>query len=151
MRMDSSPPAVYLPSQIEQSTKFQQPLQQQITQLLHPMHTRSKSGIHKPRHLFNLNHNIAVDIPTCASPTSLDPNWRDAMSDEYNALLNSHTWDLVPHHPFMNLVGCKWVFSLKVKSDGSIGHYKDRLVAQGRAHACRSLVFINANNFDKTP
>lgn len=86
--------------------------------------------IHKPRHLFNLNHNILVIVPTCASKASLDPNWHQAMSDEYNALLDSHTWDLVPHHPSMNLVDCKWVFQLKEKSDGSIERYKARLVAQ---------------------
>ncbi len=28
-------------------------------------------------------------------------------------------------------VGCKWVFKLKLKVDGSIDHYKMRLVAKG--------------------
>lgn len=81
--------------------------------------------------LFNFNHNISVTVPTRASQASLDPNWRQVMSDEYNALLDNQTWDLVPHHPLINFVGCKWVFQLKEKSDGSIERYKARLVAQG--------------------
>ena len=31
----------------------------------------------------------------------------------------------------MNLVGCKWVFKLKLNSDGSISRYKAKLVAKG--------------------
>ena len=52
------------------------------------------------------------------------------MDTEMNALLMNKTWSLVPYHPAMNLVGCKWVFKLKYKSDGSIDRYKARLVGK---------------------
>jgi len=38
---------------------------------------------------------------------------------------------LVPAPPNVNLVGRKWVFKLKLNSDGSISRYKARLVAKG--------------------
>ncbi|CAN6551081.1 unnamed protein product [Malus baccata var. baccata] len=53
------------------------------------------------------------------------------MKDEFQALQSTGTWDLVHFHPSLNLVGCKWVFRLKHKPDGSIEQYKARLVAKG--------------------
>ena len=38
---------------------------------------------------------------------------------------------MVPAPPNDNLVGCKWVYKLKLNSDGSISRYKARLVAKG--------------------
>ena len=29
------------------------------------------------------------------------------------------------------MVGCKWIYKIKTRSDGSIEHYKTRLVAKG--------------------
>ena len=52
------------------------------------------------------------------------------MDTEYHALLNNNTWLLVPPPPHANIIRCKWVFKLKYKSDGSVDHYKARLVAK---------------------
>jgi hypothetical protein len=53
------------------------------------------------------------------------------MQVEFNALLQNQTWSLVSPQPSQNLVGCKWVFKLKRKADGSIEQPKARLVAKG--------------------
>jgi hypothetical protein len=53
------------------------------------------------------------------------------MSAELTALMRHHTWDLVPPPLHCNPVGCKWVFRVKRKSDGSIDRFKARLVAKG--------------------
>ncbi|KAL5727366.1 hypothetical protein ACHQM5_000574 [Ranunculus cassubicifolius] len=53
------------------------------------------------------------------------------MDDEVNALIRNNTWTLVPFRPSMNVIGCKWVFRVKRKSDGSLDRYKARLVAKG--------------------
>ena len=57
--------------------------------------------------------------------------WKDAMKEEYSALMKHHTWDLVDLPEGRNLVGCKWVYKAKQNADGDIDRYKSRLVAQG--------------------
>ena len=47
------------------------------------------------------------------------------------ALIKNKTWKLVPLSEGKKTVGCKWVFSIKHKADGSIERYKARLVAKG--------------------
>ncbi|GAA0175462.1 transmembrane signal receptor [Lithospermum erythrorhizon] len=49
------------------------------------------------------------------------------MAEEYNALTQQHTWELVPHDPSHNLIGSKRIFRVKLKSDGSLDRYKARL------------------------
>nr|CAN60617.1 hypothetical protein VITISV_003256 [Vitis vinifera] len=53
------------------------------------------------------------------------------MSSELTALMKHGTWDLVPIPLSCNLVGCKWVFRVKRKPNGSVDRFKARLVATG--------------------
>ncbi|CAH9077043.1 unnamed protein product [Cuscuta europaea] len=53
------------------------------------------------------------------------------MADEFNALINYNTWDLVPFDNTKNIVGCKWIYKTKYHSDGSVERHKAQLVAQG--------------------
>ena len=53
------------------------------------------------------------------------------MDEEFSTLQRQNTWSLVPATPGINLVGCKWVYKLKLHSDGSIARYKAHLVAKG--------------------
>ena len=43
-----------------------------------------------------------------------------AMQDEYDALIKNMTWNLVPFPAHGKVIGCKWVYKLKLKADGSI-------------------------------
>lgn len=69
--------------------------------------------------------------PTCYSQEVKYPEWRDAKDLEFNSLLHKKTWRLVPFEPNMNVIGCKWVFHTKRKSDGSVEGHKARLGYKG--------------------
>ena len=74
---------------------------------------------------------LADKEPSNYGDAAKSPHWRQAMDAEFNALQRTGTWALVPPKPNMNVVGCKWVFRVKHRPDGSISLYKARLVAKG--------------------
>lgn len=51
------------------------------------------------------------------------------MCEEYNVLIATHIWDLVPRTPDTNVIRNLWVFYHKDKFDGQFERYKARLVA----------------------
>uniref|UniRef100_A0A2N9H8A2 Integrase catalytic domain-containing protein n=1 Tax=Fagus sylvatica TaxID=28930 RepID=A0A2N9H8A2_FAGSY len=97
----------------------------------HPMQTRSKSGIFKPK----LGYAAHIDYNTIEPPSykiaAQHPQWCTAMQEEFAALQQQGTWSLVLPLPHQNVVGYKWVYKLKHNSDGAIARYKARLVAKG--------------------
>ncbi|KAM0019270.1 putative RNA-directed DNA polymerase [Helianthus debilis subsp. tardiflorus] len=104
------------------------------------MLTRSKTGNSRPKHrvdLATVSHSglytalIASKEPKGFLMAAKDSRWMHAMIDELNALKTNDTWDLVPRPKSSNVVGSKWIFRIKYKSDGSIDRFKARLVAQG--------------------
>nr|XP_043638001.1 uncharacterized mitochondrial protein AtMg00810-like [Erigeron canadensis] len=54
------------------------------------------------------------------------------MTDEFKALIDNKTWDLVPRTPAMNVICCMWIYKHKLKSYGTLERYKARLVGDGR-------------------
>ncbi|KAD7477448.1 hypothetical protein E3N88_00584 [Mikania micrantha] len=101
---------------------------------LRTMTTRSMSGLSKPKTSFNLHTTTTFEpIPRNPIEALTKPVWFRAMTDEFNALIEKNTWELVPRRPDMNLIRCMWIFKHKTKSDGSLERYKARLVCDGRS------------------
>lgn len=69
--------------------------------------------------------------PTSFSQASKDQHWVATMQKEIQALELNHTWSLMSLPPRKISIGCKWVYKLKYKADGSVDRYKARLVAKG--------------------
>ena len=53
------------------------------------------------------------------------------MKEELDTLSKNHTWDLVTLSPRKSVVGCKQIYKIKTRFDGSIERYKACLVAKG--------------------
>ncbi|KAK9092598.1 hypothetical protein Syun_027509 [Stephania yunnanensis] len=102
------------------------------------MTTRSQHGIFKPNLKYK-NHALSATItsisPIPRNPVGAlnDPNWKNAMQDEYNALIDSKTWELVPRPSNANIIRSLWIFRHKKNYDGSFERHKARLVGDGRS------------------
>ena len=53
------------------------------------------------------------------------------MKVELEAIELNKTWSITQLHLGKNSVGCRWIYKIKHRSDGSIGRHKGRLVAKG--------------------
>ena len=53
------------------------------------------------------------------------------MKKELDALHKTGTWDLVDLPSRKSAIGCKWVYKIKTRSDGTVDRYKAHLVARG--------------------
>ncbi|KAJ9535464.1 hypothetical protein OSB04_un001410 [Centaurea solstitialis] len=98
------------------------------------IHTRSMSGISKPRQPLNLHTSTSISpLPRNPLDALKNPDWNKAMTDEFRALIDNNMWELVPMTHDMNIVRSMWNFRHKTNSDGSLERYKARLVCDGRS------------------
>lgn len=113
---------------------------QPIVPSTHPMITRGKVGIVKPKHFADLAslgttglvHALFTStIPKGFKSTSKHTHWLMAMDEEMSALRDNITSDFLPRPAHSNVVGSKSIFNTKFHSDGTTERYKAHLVAQG--------------------
>ena len=53
------------------------------------------------------------------------------MNAKIVALVSNNTWTLTPLPSNKKAIGCKWVYRVKYKADGSLERYKARLITKG--------------------
>ncbi|GJZ71788.1 putative RNA-directed DNA polymerase [Tanacetum coccineum] len=70
-------------------------------------------------------------IPANTEQALKSKHWKDAMEEEIKALIKNNTWEKRVLPPGKKTVGCRWMFTIKYKPDGTIERYKARLVAKG--------------------
>lgn len=67
---------------------------------------------------------LSVDIPKNIHEALKVPEWQSAVLEEMKALEKTRTWEIIQPPKGKTPVGCKWVFTLKYKADGSIDRTK---------------------------
>ena len=80
----------------------------------------------------NLVMSISSNIePSSYAEASRHDFWIKAMEAELQALQLNNTWRLTSLPPHKTAIGCRWVYKIKYRADGSIERHKARLVAKG--------------------
>ena len=74
---------------------------------------------------------FSTKIPKSVEEAQNDQKWKQAMDAEMSALEKNGTWEKCKIPAGKRPVGCKWVFTVKHKADGTVERYKARLVAKG--------------------
>lgn len=69
--------------------------------------------------------------PTEALRSQYSSKWKTAMDEEYRALMENGTWDIVELPSGKKAIGCKWLFKTKTDEKGNYVRHKARIVAQG--------------------
>ncbi|KAK7245636.1 hypothetical protein RIF29_40484 [Crotalaria pallida] len=102
-----------------------------------PPDLRRSNRVSRPPDRYNPCHKSYVaDLTSMSIPSSYSQAvghacWQRAMQEELHALQENQTWDIVQCPPDKEILGCKWVYSVKLHSDGTLDRYKARVVAFG--------------------
>lgn len=76
-----------------------------------------------------LNHLNTITIPKIVFEALGNKEWKETMRVEIKALEKNKTQELVKLPKEKKTMGCRWVFTMKYKANGSIKWFKARLVA----------------------
>jgi histone deacetylase 1/2 len=104
------------------------------------LRTRLQSGIVKPKEYTDgtvrydrvkYGNFCSTGEPSSTTEALADTRWKEAMDEEYSALMKNKTWRLVPSPQGKNIIDCRCINKIKHRADGSIDRYKARLVAKG--------------------
>ncbi|RVW22622.1 Retrovirus-related Pol polyprotein from transposon TNT 1-94 [Vitis vinifera] len=84
-----------------------------------------------PKPTYEPELSTKVKYPMSNYEALADPRWKAAMNEEMKSLHKNETWELVECPLGNKPVGCRWIYTVKYKADGSIERFKARLVAKG--------------------
>ncbi|GJY09460.1 retrovirus-related pol polyprotein from transposon TNT 1-94 [Tanacetum coccineum] len=111
------PPKRYSPEKVSRGSRY-------------PIANIAKGNLSEEAKAFALSM-YSDEIPANTEQALKSKHWKDAMEEEIKALIKNNTWEKRVLPPGKKTVGCRWVFTIKYKPDGTIERYKARLVAKG--------------------
>jgi hypothetical protein len=89
--------------------------------------THGKIGCFMPNQKYGLatvSSSVISPLPPTYRSALKDPNWYNAMLDDFNALMRNDTWYLVARPVGVNVVTGMWIFRHKLNPDGTLARYK---------------------------
>ncbi|CAN1754263.1 Retrovirus-related Pol polyprotein from transposon TNT 1-94, partial [Linum perenne] len=84
-----------------------------------------------PKYRAFITNMDSIEIPKSIHEALQNSKWKLAVEEELHALHKNQTWDMVILPSDKRTVDCRWIFTVKYKSDGSVERFKARLVARG--------------------
>ena len=95
-----------------------------------------RTALKKKKTTNSVNFALMANIHSVFEPQTYSEvkgilEWEQAMQSKHQSLLKNNTWVLSDLPPGKKPIGCKWVYKIKYKSDGTLDKYKARLVAKG--------------------
>ncbi|CAL9005273.1 unnamed protein product [Prunus brigantina] len=78
-----------------------------------------------------------IFVPNSVTEALEDPKCKEAMNEEMRALQKNVTWELVSLPHGKKIVGSRWIYTMKLKANGSVERYKARLVVNGYSQRYR--------------
>jgi hypothetical protein len=108
----------------------------------YPMRARNKPSYYGQNEINELQDNASYMLDYCYRLADIPVNymqavdapdankWQEAMNTEMKALTDNETFELVPHPKDRQIVGAKWVYTIKTNQNGE-ETYKARFVAKG--------------------
>ncbi|EXB70633.1 hypothetical protein L484_023818 [Morus notabilis] len=97
----------------------------------HPIYNFISYGKLSSNHRAFVSNLDRIQVPNSIQEALLIPQWKEAILEEIRALEKNGTWVMSELPSGKRPVGCKWIFTIKYNSDGSVNRYKARLVAKG--------------------
>lgn len=109
----------------------------------YPLDQYLSSDRFSPSHCAYLHAITNTILPKHYSQAVLDEHFREDMRSEINACEENQTWTVEELPPGKKAIGCKWVFTIKYRSDGTLERHKARLVVLGNKQ-------IEGEDYDET-
>lgn len=106
------------------------PLSSLYVDLYHSTRVRASLSHLQDCHVY---HALASIYEPSYREASNDPLWKSSMDQEIEDLTSTRTQDMVDLPLGKTATGCKWIYKIKTKANGSIKCYKARLMAKGYA------------------
>lgn len=114
-----------------------------MSECAYPLDQYLYSERFSPSHCAYLHAITSTILQKHYSQAVLDEHFREAMRSEINACEENQTWTVEELPPGKKAIGCKWVFTIKYRSDGTLECHKARLVVLGNKQ-------IKGEDYDET-